>query len=94
MPCPRKQQNTEHVWQEPAFSTIFAHNNYGPLFLKPVFRSATNDPTLMDIDFSIDKQELIRNKVLKANGLCGSDTIDVSVRRQLKGNIFGFRKTR
>jgi len=44
------------------------------------------------IDLLIDKQELIRNKVLKANGLCGSDTMDVSVRRQFEGEIFGFRK--
>ena len=43
------------------------------------------------IDFLIDKQELIRNKVLKANGLCGSDIMDVSVRRQFEGKIFGFR---
>ena len=40
----------------------------------------------------IDKQELIRNTVLKTNGLCGSDTMDVSVRRQFEGKIFGFRK--
>ena len=44
------------------------------------------------IDLLIDKQELIRNKVLKANGLCGCDTMDVSVRRQFEGKIFGFRK--
>ncbi len=37
------------------------------------------------IDLLIDKQELIRNKVLKANGLCSSGTMDVSVRRQFKG---------
>jgi len=43
------------------------------------------------IDLLIDKQELIRNKVLKANSLYGSDTMDVSVRRQFKGKIFGFR---
>ena len=43
------------------------------------------------IDLLIDKQELIRNKVLKANGLCSIDTMDVSVRRQFKGKIFGFR---
>jgi len=43
------------------------------------------------IDLLIDKQELIRNKVLKVNGLCGCDTMDVSVRRQFKGKIFGFR---
>ncbi len=43
------------------------------------------------IDLLIDKQELIRNKVMKAKGLCGSDTMDVSVRRQFKGKIFGFR---
>jgi hypothetical protein len=41
------------------------------------------------IDLPIDKQELIRNKVLKATGLCSSDTMDVSVRRQFKGKIFG-----
>ncbi len=46
----------------------------------------------MGIDFLIDKQELIRNKVLKVNGLYGSDIRDVSLRRQLKGKIFGFRK--
>lgn len=34
------------------------------------------------INLLINKQELIRNKVLKAKGLCGSDTMDVSVRRQ------------
>jgi hypothetical protein len=44
------------------------------------------------IDLLIDKQELIRNKVLEANSLCGSDTMDVSVRRQFEGKIFGFRK--
>ena len=43
------------------------------------------------INLLIDKQELIRNKVLKAKGLCGSNTIDVSVRRQFAGKIFGFR---
>ena len=42
-------------------------------------------------DLLIDKQEIIRNKVLKTNGLCRSDTMDVSVRRQFKGKIFGFR---
>ncbi len=42
------------------------------------------------IDLLIDKQELIRNKVLNANGLCGSDIMDVSVRRQFKGKIFDF----
>ncbi len=47
--------------------------------------------TLGAIDLLIDKQELIRNKVLKAKGLCSSDTMDVSVRRQFKGKIFGFR---
>jgi hypothetical protein len=46
---------------------------------------------LGSIDLLIDKQELIRNKVLKANGLCGSNSMDVSVRRQFKGKIFGFR---
>ncbi len=44
------------------------------------------------IDLLIDKQELIRNKVLEANSLCSSDTMDVSVRRQFEGKIFGFRK--
>ena len=34
----------------------------------------------------------MRNKVLKANGLCRSDTIDVSVRRQFEGKIFGLHK--
>ena len=43
------------------------------------------------IDLLIDKQKLIKNKVLKANALCGSGIMDVSVRRQLKGKIFGFR---
>ena len=47
---------------------------------------------LGSIDLLIDKQELIRNKVLKANGLCGSDTMDVSLRRQFESKIFGFRK--
>ncbi len=43
------------------------------------------------IDLLIDKQELIRNEVMKANSLYGSDTMDVSVRRQFEGKIFGFR---
>ncbi len=47
---------------------------------------------LGSVDFLLDKQELIRNKVLKAKGLCGSDTMNVSVRRQFKGKIFRFRK--
>ena len=46
---------------------------------------------LGSLDLLIDKQELIRNKVLKVNGLCGSDTMDVSARRQFEGKIFGFR---
>ena len=45
---------------------------------------------MCSIDLLIDKQELIRNKVLKAKGLCGSDTMDVSLRRQFEGKIFGF----
>ncbi len=44
------------------------------------------------IDLLLDKQELVRNKVLKANSLCGNDTMDVSVRRQFEGKIFSFRK--
>lgn len=44
------------------------------------------------IDLLIDKQELVRNKVLKVNSLCGSDTMDVIVRRQFEGKIFRFRK--
>jgi len=44
------------------------------------------------IDLLIDKQELIRNKVLKVNSLCGSDTMDVSVRRQFGSRIFRFCK--
>lgn len=44
------------------------------------------------MDLLIDKQELVRNKVLEANSLCGSDTMDVSVRRRFEGKIFGFRK--
>jgi len=47
---------------------------------------------LGSIDLLIDKQELVRNKVLKVNSLCGSDTMDVSVRRQFEGKIFRFRK--
>ena len=43
------------------------------------------------IDLLIDKQELTKNTVLKSNGLCGSYTIYVSVRRQFEGKIFGFR---
>ncbi len=43
------------------------------------------------IDLLIDKQELTKNKVLKANVLFGSGTMDVSVRRQFEGKIFGFR---
>jgi len=46
---------------------------------------------LGSINLLIDNQELIKNKVLKANGLCGSDTMDVSVMRQFEGKIFGFR---
>jgi len=34
------------------------------------------------IDILIDKQELVGNKILKVNSLCGSDTMDVSVGRQ------------
>jgi len=37
------------------------------------------------IDLLIDKQELTKNKLLKANGLCGSGTMDVSVMRQFEG---------
>jgi hypothetical protein len=44
------------------------------------------------IDLLIDKQALIRNKVWKVNGLCGSGTMDVSVRRQFEDKIFSFRK--
>ena len=43
------------------------------------------------IDLLINKQELIRNKAMKANSLYGSGTMDVSVRRQFEGKIFGFR---
>jgi len=46
---------------------------------------------LGSIDLLIDKQELIRNKVLKANDLCDSDTMDVCVGRQFESKIFGFR---
>ena len=45
-------------------------------------------------DLLIDKQELVGNKVLKVNSLCGSDTMDVSVGRQFEGKIFGFRKNK
>ena len=34
------------------------------------------------IDLRLDKQELVGNKILKVNSLCGSDTMDVSVGRQ------------
>ncbi len=44
------------------------------------------------IDLLLDKQELVRNKVLEVNSLCGNDTMDVSVRRQFEGKIFSFRK--
>lgn len=41
---------------------------------------------LRSLDLLIDKQELIKKKVLKANGLCGSGTMGrqckASVRRQ------------
>lgn len=47
---------------------------------------------LGSLDLLIDKQDLVRNKVLKTNGLCGSDIMDVSVGRQFEGKIFGFRK--
>ena len=40
---------------------------------------------LGSIDLLIDKQELVGNKVLKVNSLCGSDTMDVSVGRQFEG---------
>jgi len=43
------------------------------------------------IDLLIDKQELTKNKALNANGLYDIDAICVSVRRQFKGKIFGFR---
>ena len=39
------------------------------------------------LDLLIDKQELIRNKVLEANSLCGSDTMNVSGRRQFESKI-------
>jgi len=39
-----------------------------------------HEPRAMDL--LIDKQELVGNKVLKVNSLCGSDTMDVSVGRQ------------
>ena len=38
--------------------------------------------TLGSLDLLIDKQELVGNKILKVNSLCGSDTMDVSVGRQ------------
>jgi hypothetical protein len=38
--------------------------------------------TLRYVDLLIDKQELVGNKILKVNSLCGSDTMDVSVERQ------------
>jgi len=44
------------------------------------------------IDLLIDKQEFVRNKVLKVNSLCGNDLMDVSVGCQFDGEIFGFRK--
>ncbi len=47
---------------------------------------------LGSLDLLIDKQELMRNKVLKANGLCSSDTINVSVRRQFEGKILGLHE--
>ncbi len=47
---------------------------------------------LESIDLLIDKQELTRNKVLRANGLYDSYAMGVSLRRQFKGKIFGFRK--
>ncbi len=43
-------------------------------------------------DLLLDKQEFGRNKVLKVNSLCDSDTMDVSVGRQFEGKIFSFRK--
>ncbi len=36
------------------------------------------------IDLLIDKQELVRNKVLKVNSLCVGYPLDVSVRRQFE----------
>ncbi|MHC4192280.1 MAG: hypothetical protein ACYSUB_21840 [Planctomycetota bacterium] len=46
------------------------------------------------VDLLIDKQKLIKNKVLKANGLYDSDAQSVNVRRQLIGKIFGLHKPR
>jgi hypothetical protein len=46
---------------------------------------------LGSLDLLTDKQELTKNKVMKANSLYGSDTMNVSVRRQFEGKIFGFR---
>ena len=45
------------------------------------------------MDLLIDKQELIRNRLLKANGLRGSDTIDVSVGRQFEAKSSDFVRT-
>jgi len=44
------------------------------------------------MDLLIDKQELIRIKLLEASDLGSSDTVDVSVRRQLEGKIVGLCK--
>jgi hypothetical protein len=41
-----------------------------------------------DADLLIDKQKLVRDKVLQANNLCCSDTIDVRVRRQFDDKTF------
>ena len=56
------------------------------LTLRTVVRRVVEPSSISAI---IDKQELIRNKVLEAKSLCGSDTIDVSVRSQFEGKIFG-----
>lgn len=46
---------------------------------------------MCSIDLLIDKQELIKKKVLKVNGLCRNDTMGVSTRRQFESKFFGFR---
>ena len=49
---------------------------------------------LGSLDLFIDKQELMSNVVLKANGLCWSDTMNVSVWLRFEGKIFGLHKSR
>jgi len=80
---------SERLWRTVKVEEVYLRDYQTVVHPKKLVRLAIKELTL---DFLIDKQELIRNKVLKAKGLCGSDTMDVSVKRQFKGKIFRFRK--